>query len=100
MNGVKKTYKMLRAWYLRLCAVPPIMFVGMLLWIRTQPSWGGWAAAGAMFTVTALSAMMALLGTTLVLWAKYLGERLKYLLLGTVLSGSVVGLVLAYATFR
>jgi len=100
MNGVNKTYKVLRTWYLWLCVVPPVAFAGMLLWTRSQQGWGGWAAAGAMFSVTVLSAVMALLGTILILWAMYLGERLTYLLLGTLLSGSVVGLVLAYLAFR
>lgn len=100
MNGVNKTYKVLRTWYLWLCAVPPLAFAGMLLWVKSQQGWGGWAAAGAMSWVVVLSAVMALLGTTLILWAMYLGERLTYLFLGILLSGSVVGLFLAYLAFR
>jgi len=100
MNGVNKTFKVLRAWYLGLCALPPVAFAGVLLWMRSQQGWGGWAAANALAPVIALSAIMALLGSTLVLWGKYLGERLTYLLLGTLLSGSVAGLFLAYLSFR
>jgi len=100
MNDVNKIYKVLRAWYLRLCALPPVAFAGVLLWMRSQQGWGGWAAANALSPVVALSVIMVLMGTTLVLWAKYLGERLTYLLLGTLLSGSVAVLFLAYLSFR
>ncbi|CAK8711675.1 hypothetical protein KKHLCK_00675 [Candidatus Electrothrix laxa] len=106
MDGINKTYKALRTWYLRLCAIPPVAFAGMVLWAKSQPQqgWGGWAVgaglSSVMPSIIASSAVMALLGAALVLWAKYLGERLTYLLLGTMLSGSVAGLVLVYLTFR
>jgi len=107
MNGANKLYKVLRIWYLWLCVVPPAAFVGMILWVESQPQqgWGGGWAVGAglssvMPSVIALSVVMALLGATLVLWAKYLGERVTYLLLGTLVSGSVVGFVLIRLAFR
>lgn len=107
MAALNKTYKIFRTWYLRLCAVPPAAFAGIILWVESQPQqgWGGGWAAGAalssvMPSVITLSAVMALLGASLVLWAKYLGESFTYLLLGTLLSGSVAGLVLVYLLFR
>jgi hypothetical protein len=89
-----------RKWYLRLSVLPPILLWFELYWLETLEGWSGWAAIGAMQTLIAISAAMGLLGIGLSLQARWTGERVTYLLLGTLLSGSGAIFIFGYWAFN
>jgi hypothetical protein len=85
-----------RRWYVRLSVLPPI-FLGIALhWLRAQDGWSGWTAVGVLQAVIALSAVMGLLGLGLSIQARWTGERITSLILGTLISGSGAIYIFSY----